>query len=308
MSKASDMGTLQSGRILLTNCGKKQGIYISKAKIIYDDAMGGETYRLPTGNEKVLYTNIDKEMAGSMLLRDIKPTILDIDNALDALEVRHTILGGGALGIKVRVSEAYEQVRPVTNVIEIVIPKEREAETTEALISKEWAEDRLIDYFFIKYKAEDGKTVRIPSVIDANLFTKTVDGTKLFLEIVLAPAKWYRTHNKGFVIEDINVESYGEMLVRKLARGNEKDVWDMAQIAAADNLAELFGPPSMNLWDSLFPKDNNNGRAETRVKTVISKLEAYKRSPIFSDDDRQRMDANADVLRSLLRTHTDATD
>ncbi len=270
-------------------------------------------YREPGANDKVVYTsNAEARSAiGGMPLHDMMPIIRDITTPFEERGIEHTVLGGAALGTKVNITPEYANTRLVTNIIEIVIPQEKKDDAVEALtrewtgeIVPNWTRDDLVNHFWIKYQSPyGGKRHKIPSVLSAEFFSATIGHNTIFLELPLAPAKYYSGYRGGTImISELKLETYGEVMMHKIIRGNDKDKTDIAQIAVADNnLAELFGPPSVALWvnnaKNMDGEWNRNWMSQ-HVTPIIELVTSYENN---ITGETQAIDGNIEVLKGMLR-------
>lgn len=258
----------------------------------------------PTGGEKVLRVVNKKHEMGQTLLRTQIPIMSALYYRLgEAGIIEYGVLGSSALGTRIKVPESYKDVRTVTNVIEVTVPSRNEQKLMETMQRAGWVRDDVINYFSITYRSEGGEAVKIPTVIKQEFLYADIHGSKIYLAPIFTPAKFYRGNNGKLFVYDINLESDGEMLMHKIIRGDYRDKQDVAQVAAADDLARLFGPPSMALWTKSFPNKND----ERMKKCVMPILNAVRGLQSSGNADPKRVISNLEKLESLLRVHDSET-
>ena len=209
------------------------------------------------------------------------------------------VLVSGALGTRIKVPDVYKDVRPVTNVIEITVPSKDEDKVMEAVQRAGWIRDDVLNYFSITYRAADGEKVTIPTVVKQEFLYTEANNSRIYLAPIFTTAKFYQGHNNKLVVNELNLESDGEMLMRKIIRSDYRDEQDVAWVAVADDLAKLFGPQSMDLWLRTFPNKNDD-RIRQRVMPILNMVEAVKGNGRISD--LERIMNNLGVLRGLMRS------
>ncbi len=252
---------------------------------------------------KILDSTYKKHEFGHTPLSDLKRVVAALGNGLDSLSIPYTVLGSAALGTKIKVPESYEQIRLVTNILEFTVPKETETAVIGSALLSGWVPEDMSKYFSVTFRAETGEKVTLPTVVKAGFMCMQRGSSTLYYEPIFAPAKLYRSSRNGLVIEDIMLEGYGTMLMRKLIRRGDRDIQDMVYVSLADDLSELFDAESMGLWNRRFPNKNDE-QVRMCVMPVINRLEGLKESGKV--DSLDLVARNLDKLSSMLRSDAEA--
>ena len=98
-----------------------------------------------------------KDQIGHVLLIDIAKITAFVSAKLEAEGIRHTYLGGSAMGSQLRVPWDYLGTRSTSQIIDMVVDSSNLDAARNILLNIGWKPVNTLDFFAVTYIGKDGK-------------------------------------------------------------------------------------------------------------------------------------------------------